>query len=180
MAISQASGNVHLIDGSNVRRGAEVLELHLWNEHLPSLPSFGGGLGRASALRRQIGVSLCQLADHIGSEPSLDGVEALRARTAFVARNRMRKLLRIARAYGFDTATSSAAGPFRKRLHDFGENFFVWALAWTFNPAARGRRLLRPRCELWVSREAFMARYGQSLAESRRDIGTILPLTPAL
>jgi hypothetical protein len=176
IAIGRAAGDVRLAEGSNVLRGAEVLELHLWNEHLPNLPSHGTGLGRSNALRRRIGESLSRLACHITSEPSLGRIEALRARTAFVSGNRTGKLLRIARAYGFDTVHTAGPCSAWRRAHDFWENFFIWGLAWTFNPAAlRGKGLLRLRCEIWISRDAFMARYGLGSVDRRREFGTVLP-----
>jgi hypothetical protein len=179
IAIRRATGDVRLADGSNLTRGALVLDLHLWNEHLATMPSLSVGLGRASALRRQIGASLCELADYIAFEPSLGRIVALRARTAFVPRPRIPKLLRIARAYGFDTVETPGIDPLWRRIHDFWENFLIWSLAWTFNPAAlRGKGLLRPRCELWVSRDAFIARYRQRLTDWRRDVVTALPSPP--
>lgn len=139
IAIGRAAAGLCLADRYEVARGAEIFELHLWNEHVSSLSSRGGGLGAAAVLRRQIGASLSELSGHIKSEPSFDGIVALRARTALVPRNRLQKLLRIARAYGFDTVTSDAPNPLVTRVHDFCENFFIWALAWTFNPTALRR-----------------------------------------
>jgi hypothetical protein len=109
IAIRRAAVDVCLADGCGVPRGAKILGLHLWNEHLPSLSPRSSNLGRANALRRQIGASLDELAGYVASDPLLDCIVALRARTALVPRKRLPKLLRIARAYGFDTVTSDAS-----------------------------------------------------------------------
>src|SRR5215469_15437505 len=142
--------DVGLADGTEVHRGDQILELHLWNEHLLSLPSHGAGLGRGNVLRRRMTASLYELARHMASDPSLHAIEAVRARPACVPRNRAGKLVHIARAYGLNTAESPGAYPAWRQWCDFWQNFWIWALAWTFNPAAlRGNRLLRTRCELW-------------------------------
>ena len=57
------------------------------------------------------------------------------------------------------------AMPYRNPLGRFGEfweNFYSWALLWTYNPASlHHRRLLTMRRrEFWISAEAFVARYG--------------------
>jgi hypothetical protein len=167
IAIRRADASLRLADGYEVARGDEIVELHLWNEHLSSLSPRGSGLGAAAVLRRQIDSSLSELSGHIESEPSLAGITALRARTALVPRKRLQKLLRIASAYGFDSVTSDAPDPLVTRLHDVCENFLIWALAWTFNPnALRRNGLLRSRCELWISRGALMSRYRPSIDES--------------
>lgn len=179
IAIGRAAAGLCLSDGYEIARGAEIIELHLWNEHLSGLSSRLGSLGRAAALRRQIGISLRELAGHVKSQPSLAGIVALRARTAFVSRNGLEKLLRIARAYGFDTVISGAPNSLVMRLHDFSENLLIWALAWTFNPAALRRNgLLRPRCELWISRHALTARYRPSSAAPSPVIETAICSPP--
>jgi hypothetical protein len=158
IARGRAEREVRLADGCPICRGAEVLDLHLWNEHLSILPSPRRGLARASALRRHLGISLSELARRIETDPSLAAVKAVRARSAFVPRNRMRQALRIARAFGFDTV---AAAPPARRLLRLSENLLLWALAWTFNPGTLRRNgMLREYCELWISREALIARYG--------------------
>jgi hypothetical protein len=163
-----AEREVRLADGCPICRGAEVLDLHLWNEHLSILPSPRRGLARASALRRHLGISLRELARRIETDPSLAAVKAVRARSAFVPRNRMQQALRIARAFGFDTV---AAGPPARRLLGLCENLLLWALAWTFNPGTLRRNgMLREYCELWISREALIARYGL-LAKAPRGRG---------
>lgn len=160
IAVARARRDAVLADGRKLRRGAEVLELHLWNERLSKLPVPGGGLGRTAILRRRLAASLCAVADHLAAEPSLARVEAVRARAGFASRRRIPKLLRVAGAYGFETARDAGARRGRRRWGQFWENFFTCGLAWTFNPAAlRSDMLLRSHCELWMSRHTFIARY---------------------
>jgi hypothetical protein len=86
--VGRSEDNVRLADGAEVLRGAAVLELHLWNEHLQNMPPHGASLGRMNALRRWTAVSLGELARYLASEPSLGRVEAMRARMAFVPTER--------------------------------------------------------------------------------------------
>lgn len=166
--------DVRLADGSCVRRGSEVLELHLWNEHL--LPKAqAAGLGRTSARRRQFETSLRELAAHLHADPSLGRIAALWGRAAFVPQNRIPQLLRAARSLGFETVEATTTPAWPTRLHDFCENFLLWALAWTFNPdMLRRQGVRRKRLELWMSREVLLARYGQA-AHRRCEIGGKLP-----
>jgi hypothetical protein len=161
IATRRVSANVHLADGVDLTKGDEILELHLWNEHIALFAGSQSGFERGTTLRRQITASLTQLAVRIETEHPLGHVAALRAHTAFVPRRRLAKLLRVARAFGFNTAASSTHGALRARIHDFWENLLVYALAWTFNPRVLRRNgLFRQHCELWISRTALLARYG--------------------
>lgn len=74
---------------------------------------------------------------------------------SLVPRKRMEKVLRIARAFGFEPAASPPPAGYRC---GFWENLLLWALAWRFNPSTLRRNgVLRGRCELWISRGALIA-----------------------
>jgi hypothetical protein len=166
ISLGRAGANMQFTDGSALCGSAQVLDLHLWNEHLPNLETLT--LARTNALRRQLRSSLCELADHIESETSLANVAALRARTAFVPYAQTEKLRHVARSYGFDMVEYAGRGSIWWRAHDFLENFLICALAWAYNPnALRGKGLLRPRCQFWISRGAFLKRYGKCRGEPR-------------
>ncbi len=133
----------------------------------------GIGLRRTTVLCRRFAAWLCELTHHLAADPSLARVEAVRAPAGFASRRRIPKLLRVAGAYGFEMARhDSGAGRGRRRWCELWENFFTCGPAWTFNPAAlRSDMLLRSHCELWVSRDAFIARYGSG----RRMRGEAMP-----
>ena len=55
--------------------------------------------------------------------------------------------------------------PYHRPLGAFGEfweNFYTWWVMWTFNPASTRRRSMfdLQRTEFWMSRQAFLERYG--------------------
>jgi hypothetical protein len=156
-----AREDVRFADGSRIHRGTEILDLHLWNEHLSTLPSPCRGLARASALRRRLTTSFRELVRCLEADPALGAIAAVRACAAFVPRRRVRKVLRIARAFGFDTTVDAGIASRPGPAFRLGENVLMWALAWTFNPgAARRDGLARQHCELWISRKELLARYG--------------------
>ena len=162
IALGQATGVTWLPDGIRLPPGTEIIDLHLWNEQLWRLPHPALGLCRAVALRRQIRTSLSELARHIEDEPLLHNVAAIRAQTALVPARRIRQLLRVALAFGFEQSASTGSDSASSRLARICQNLFVCALTWTFNPVAPRRDgLRREHCELWMSRSALIAIYGR-------------------
>jgi len=173
IAIRRTTADIQLVDGSHLGRGAQIIELHLWNEHLPCPSLQQGSLSHATRLRRQLDVSLRELARYMEAQPSLRDARAVRAHTALVPQRRARKLLHVAQAFGFWTAVPEQAAPRPVKLRQFCENLFVCALAWRFNPAALRRNgLFRHHCELWISRQALMAGYGRRAASQRQTAGS--------
>ncbi len=162
-----AERDLRLADGSRVHAGDEIVELHLWNEHLSAqMPREASGLGRSSALHRHIGASMRELAGYLRHEPSLARVVAVRACATLVPKERVPQLLRIVRSYGLDAVEPDGGGSGSRAIHDLGDNLLSWALARTFNPSGlRGKGVLRSRCELWVSRAALIARFAPAPAQ---------------
>lgn len=155
---ARAPHDLVLSEGTRVRAGAPVLMLHLWNEHLPHPGADGPDLRWAAGVRRMLTRSFRQVARWLAEQPDGHRVEAIGGITvlAVSADGRPTPLIR---HLGFDVF------PYRRALGRFGEfweNFYTWAIMWTFNPVSlRGRSLLRlRRAEIWMSREAFLHRYG--------------------
>ncbi len=154
---ARAPHDLSLSDGTQVRAGAPVLMLHLWNEHLPHPTANGPDLRWAARVHRMLVRSLEEVARWLTAHPRGEQVAAIGGITvlALSADGRPTPLIR---HLGFDIF------PYRRALGRFGEfweNFYTWAIMWTFNPASlRGRSLLRlRRAEIWMSREAFLRRY---------------------
>ncbi|HEU0156999.1 MAG TPA: hypothetical protein VFQ82_13075 [Stellaceae bacterium] len=156
-----AERDLRLADGGRVRAGDQIVELHLWNEHLSAhMPKETNGLGRSRALHRHIGASMRELAGYLRHEPSLSAVVAVRASATLVPKERIPQLLRLVRFYGLDAVEPEDGGSGSRSIHDLGDNLLSWALVRTFNPTGqRGKGVLRSRCELWVSRQALIARF---------------------
>ncbi len=155
---ARAPYDLSLSDGARVRAGAPVLILHLWNEHLPHPGANGPDLKWAARVHRMLTDSFRQVACWLVEQPEGHRAEAIGGITvlALSADGRPTPLIQ---RLGFDIF------PYRRALGRFGEfweNFYTWAIMWTFNPVSlQGRPLLRlRRAEIWMSREAFLRRYG--------------------
>jgi len=139
--------------------GDQVIELHLWNEHMPPMPASGPDLAWArEGLRLFVG-SLRTLAQHMRREPELADVRAVVGVLAFLAPRGHPGGVRVMERWGFSVqAHHSPLG----RFGEFWENFYTWWVMWTYNPGSlTSRRLTRmERTEIWTSTDDFLRRYG--------------------
>lgn len=152
--LTTAAHDIPLPDHT-VPAGTPVIELHLWNEHVPPLPPAGPDLAWAAHSRRMLISSLRSLARLLEIDARLAGAQAIGGVTVLVSLGGEGLFRRL----GFTIL------PYRNPLGRFGEfweNFYTWAIMWTFNQASlRQRHLLQwRRSEIWMSREEFLRRYG--------------------
>lgn len=155
----------HVLDSLTVRDGQPIVELHLWNEHVPAMSGRGPDLAWASHIRRDVDISLRELAAWVASHD--DGPEApvaVRACAAFARRSRRNKMVHVATNFGFEVVPSTTPGPIH-RLLDFWCDVWITALVWAFNPRSlRPETLLRSRYEFWMPRATLLDRYGHTPA----------------
>jgi hypothetical protein len=146
--------DVELADGTFVRAGDPVGDLHLWNDQLPR-----GGASIAWALiaRRAFAHSLDLFARHVDGNPEFSGIEAFRGEITFAGpTSRAPKVARVAAAHGFELIERKAGlltGPL-----SLLDGMVVRCLIRAFNPAAPTRRFRRHRYELWISKRRLLAR----------------------
>jgi hypothetical protein len=165
---AKADAEVLLADGTRVAQGATLLNLHLWNEHVPAIGAEGATLQWARAVSRAIDLSLNELARHLGSTPSLDDVAALRADMRLGTVEQGAQLARLAARYGFQPAcgTGAHAGD-TGTVQRLAENMFILLLVLATNPAAFGTPVLRRDHTLvYLSRLALEQRY--AVTDGRR------------
>ncbi len=141
-------------------KGAPVLELHLWNERIPPLPAGGPDLAWAAQTRRKLVASLRMLARALSEDPRFTGVQAIGGITVLCFSGDGRQEVHLFRRLGFTVL------PYRNPLGRFGEfweNLYTWGIMWAFNEASLRRRHLLGlrRGEVWMTREAFLRRYGE-------------------
>jgi hypothetical protein len=159
-----------LSDGVAVAAGEPVLEIHYWNEHLPTIPRDGAYSAWAAQFVDRLVGSLYLLGDRMERDPKFADIVALRGAPAFAegSRNGL-QLARICRRIGFDIVEPQTAVGLGARLHGFFDSILVWALVWTFNRAGlRMRGLAHGRIEIWMSRAKFVSRYGAGAAKVSR------------
>jgi hypothetical protein len=159
IAMKCAAKAVTLSDGTEVRRGDVVGELHLWNAHLPRFTSTGPTLGWARRAHRLMVHSLTLLADHVQRQPTWRQVEAFYADAPTSAKRPVATIERAAARYGFEGVTQRRT--IWRMAHEVLESLLLWLLAHAYNPAAlRRQAFLRRRQQIWISRSTLIRLYG--------------------
>lgn len=149
------------IPGLSIRPGDEILDLHLWNEHVPALPPAGADMHWSALAYRQMVWSLHVLSRLFEHGGSFDEVKALRGITLLFGSAEDGMGRRLARRMGFQLVD------YRPVLGGFGifwENFYAWWLMRAYNrPSVSGRSMFNlARSEAWMPRATLLGRYGQS------------------
>lgn len=161
IAQTRARRTIQLSDGSQIRPGDLVLDVHCWNERVPAMPAGGADLAWALKTAGRLRYSLGLLARAVEATPALQGTRAVRARVNFVGLGGSNKSVsRIIARLGFEDV-DEGRGAWSEQVHDALENVLIAALVWTHNPAALRRdKLLRERRPVWCSRERLAALHG--------------------
>jgi hypothetical protein len=163
ISMNSAGRSLQLSDGTFVREGGPVLQLHLWNERLPVLPATGPNAVWANSLKRRMRRSLTILAYHLHGEGRFEAVEAIQAAPAFPSRLGPVQMARIAGHFGFDVVDMTSGRGVIGQIHTLFDSLLVWSLTLAFNPAGlSGKGLLRHRCQIWMSRRKLENHYGTS------------------
>lgn len=156
---SHANRSLSLPDGTCIRPGAPILNLHFWNEHLPSFPSAHGEPDWTLRVTEQLRISLVRLANYMAAHSYFGDAQALRATLSVPRLGPPSTLAHVVQATGFE----SHARTVRKRTLAPCHVHAVWAwlLTWTYNPRALfGWRFDRVQQEFWISRGRFFNLYG--------------------
>jgi len=156
ISLARLPGNLSLSDGTAIGEGDPVIELHLWNEHLPAMPDAGPSPAWAVRLARQTAKSLFLLDHYLEREPALDEVAGLFGLPPFGSRIGEVQMARTGKRFGFELLDGGQDGT----VHMVFDSMLLWGLGWTFNrPALRSKTWLRHRYRLWISRAGLHARY---------------------
>jgi len=147
-----------VISGRRIAAGSPVFQIHIWNEHIPSMPDAGPDLGWAARVYGRLIASFRKLAGRLKTDPAYAGIEAVIGETVLVqddAGSINKLFLRL----GFSVV------PYRSPLGRFGEfweNFYSWWIIWAYNQASlRSHHLWKlRRSQIVIFREDFLRRYG--------------------
>jgi hypothetical protein len=167
----QLRGAPHAIllpDGA-IRAGEPVAILHLWNEHLPRIPPGGPTLAWALRFQRDLVRSFQGAAGWIGDAPRFAEIRAVGGVLALLPFDQNSGGVHLMQRLGFTVYPyDSSLG----RFGEFWENLYSWWLLKAYNPASlRHRRLLDlHRSEIWMSRQAFLRRYGREKASKPNNL----------
>ena len=161
----QATERLTLAGGARIEPGTPVLNLHLWNEHMPLIGPEGATIGWARSFSRAIQASLRQLARYLEEHAELDDIAALRADMRLGTAERGAQLLRLSARFGFEPPAGAAPPGYwhAGALHRFGENILIFLLLLATNPVAVGTPVLRRDHKLvYLPRAALERRYGRA------------------
>ena len=152
-----ARRTIRLSDGTVVRPGDTVADVHCWNERIPSMSAGGADLAWAQKASLRLRHSLRLLARAMATDPGLSGVKACRANVNFVGLGGSNSSVsRIIARLGYEDVDEGEK-TFRLRLHEALENVLIGALVWTHNPEAlRREKMIRERRPVWSSRARML------------------------
>lgn len=163
--IVSADRDICLADGTQIRKGDPIGELHLWNEHLPSVYEYRSPLAWAIELRHLFEFSFLCLAAYLETNPRFQNVRAFRGGMTFAyGMHNTAKLRQVMAWYGIEILPDEPKH--FVYLRDFGNALFTYALICAFHPGGSfgAFRLRRRRRELWLSRQVLRDRYGRIAA----------------
>jgi hypothetical protein len=161
ISFATADRDLILSDGTEVRKGDQIIQLHLWNEHMLSMPH-SPSAAWASRMKWRTRHSLAMLAAYLDGEPSLDAVRAVKGAPSFASRLGALQMVRTAQRFGFDVIDPEAPLEWRERVHAMLDSMLLWGLAYAFTPGGlrANKGLLRHRYQLWISRRKLLLCYG--------------------
>lgn len=165
VAIARAKKRLVLPDGSEIRPGDEILEIHWWNEHVARLVDDKPALARAKCLLALVQHSFEQLAKYVATAPEAQNVRFVHGNAVLPMRSRRNEIAARVRQYGFWVVQPGVG--LLERVHDHFEKYLVWALLWAFHrrkPGIKAHTLRR--VDLWTTRAEFLGSYRPVLASS--------------
>jgi hypothetical protein len=150
-----------LSDGTCIRRGDRVANLHVWNEQFPCFAGKGPTFAWARRVNQAFELSLRELAGFLDGRRELDDVVAICANMSLEPAERSAQLVRFVGRFGFEPIAEASSRSFRQQMHWFGENILISMIVIARNAAAlRADTLRRDRTLVFLSRRELRQRYG--------------------
>src|SRR5262249_19128272 len=159
LQVRRLEAPVRLSDGTCHPAGGRILDLHLWNEHIPRLHRTSLAWGRRMVFCTES--SLRELAQWLAQRPDLKDVNLIRAYTGMGSKQKGLQLERIADRFGFEAVPEHGTATVGQRFHRLGENVLKSLLVLACNAEAfRPDNLWRGRTQFFLSRRALERGYG--------------------
>jgi hypothetical protein len=156
-----------LSDGTRIRRGDRVANLHVWNEQFPCFAGKGPTLAWARRVNQAFELSLRELAGFLHGRRDLDDVVAICANMSLEPAERSAQLVRFVGRFGFEPIAAASSCSFRQQMHWVGENILISMMVLARNAAAlRADTLRRDRTLVFLSRRELRRRYGLARDEA--------------
>jgi ceramide glucosyltransferase len=162
LSTTESDEDLTLTDGTHIRRGERIGELHLWNELMPQVPEEGPDLTWARTFQRRMAFSLRRLTAHIQADHKYSEIRAFRGENTFMGQYPLELMERAVGRWGFDVVYGNGSSGLWGRVTGFIDSMYAWALIWAYNPASlKGNNGWKPyRSQLWISRGTLIEKYG--------------------
>ncbi len=156
---------VNLAD-ETLASGTQALMIHWWNERASLIPKEGPTLAWALDTSKRMRYSLRLIAHYLQEAPNGPEIKAVGGITAHIMLGKADGGKVMLEHLGFVVIPYSRP---QGAFGEFWENFFTWWLMWTYNPPSTRRRSMfnLQRTEFWMSKEAFIEKYGQGYLVSK-------------
>jgi hypothetical protein len=159
--IISSSDDYVLSDGTCIRAGARIGNLHVWNEQFPCFRGNGPTLAWGRRVNRAFNNSLRELSHFLDARGDFDDVIAICANMTFEPAERSEQLARFVARFGFERVGATGSRSFRQQMHWFGENILISMMVLARNASAlRADTLRRDRTLVILSRRELRRRYG--------------------
>ena len=159
--LTEAERTIRLSDGTLARPGDRIIDLHLWNEHLPRLSDRGASVRWALEMRKCLGISLQELARYLNTHHELRDIALMRGNIKFCVAEQCGQMARVCRRFGFEVRESDEPGTLIERIHRFGQNILISLMVLALNGMAiRADTLRRATVMVYLSRKQLIARFG--------------------
>mgnify|MGYP001828851877 CR=1 FL=1 len=155
------------LPGTTIHRGEPVLELHVWNQHVPPMPADGASLAWALDVRRMLSQSLQLVAGEMLRDPVLAGIRAVGGDSVMVDLDGTSGSRKLMERLGFTVMAYQGS---LSRFTEFWKNLHAWMLMWTYSPASLQHRgpLDLQRSEVWMTSADFLECYGPSKPQQQK------------
>ncbi len=161
IAVKSSPRRHRLTDGTEIRAGDRVIELHLWNEHIPRMPAEGPDLQWARAFYNRFRYSLHLLAQRMETDPILKESVAIYGRLFVHLGHRQPEAVLI-RRLGFEFRRVPEPTSLPGRIGRFFVTLYAGWLAWAYNPGSLRVRDIweKDLVEVWMSRRRLLVLHG--------------------
>jgi hypothetical protein len=161
MQIVRNADYVTLKDGTFLRPGDRILDLHFWNQQVPLMPEAGPTLGWARRMNGRFRRSLQELAHHLAARTDMNDIVAIRAIAALGADARNDKISCILSHFGFEMVLLQERSSATRQIRRYGENIQISLMVLAYNATSlRADTLRRARVLAYLSRRELDDRYG--------------------
>jgi hypothetical protein len=165
--VARADRSVFLRDGTAISVGDPIIEIHLWNEHVPAMPLSGATMRWGRSLGHGMQYSLQLLSDHLSRHPEYSDIVAIRANLMVATERNTDQMTRIMCHLGFDLVPADDRLDWFERLHRFVDNVLGYLLCIAVNPAsARAEVMHRVRSTMMLSRRVLDQSHGTAARNS--------------